>query len=268
MKAIGADPDEFHRVDFYSSHEALLLEYEHALTRIDSRTEPAVRRLRPLPLDRRADPAARRRARRAAQPDPQPDRREARPDDHAGRRDRAGRALNPDERARPADLHHPDGRRPGPRRAARRWWRRSPPPASRWPGSATRCTATPSRRRRGYKTRRFDDVIDEVQGFFDVHRALGTWPGGLHVELTGDDVTECVGGGEELPRSTSPTATRRSATRGSTACSRWSWPSWSPRCSAGLTSGVAQRSAQRSPCGPAWTAVHETPSGRADRMAG
>ena len=50
----------------------------------------------------------------------------------------------------------------------------------------------------GYKTRRFDDVIDEVQGFFDVHRSLGTWPGGVHVELTGDDVTECVGGGEAL----------------------------------------------------------------------
>ena len=39
MEAIGADPDEFHRVDFYSSHEALILEYEHALTRIDSRTD-------------------------------------------------------------------------------------------------------------------------------------------------------------------------------------------------------------------------------------
>jgi 3-deoxy-7-phosphoheptulonate synthase len=50
----------------------------------------------------------------------------------------------------------------------------------------------------GYKTRRFDDVIAEVQGFFDVHRMLGTWPGGVHVELTGDDVTECVGGGEAL----------------------------------------------------------------------
>jgi 3-deoxy-7-phosphoheptulonate synthase len=50
----------------------------------------------------------------------------------------------------------------------------------------------------GYKTRRFDDVISEVQGFFDVHRALGTWPGGVHIELTGDDVTECVGGGEAL----------------------------------------------------------------------
>ena len=50
----------------------------------------------------------------------------------------------------------------------------------------------------GYKTRRFEDVIAEVQGFFDVHRSLGTWPGGIHVELTGDDVTECVGGGEEV----------------------------------------------------------------------
>ena len=50
----------------------------------------------------------------------------------------------------------------------------------------------------GYKTRDFQDVIDEVQGFFDVHRSLGTWPGGVHVELTGDDVTECVGGGEAL----------------------------------------------------------------------
>ena len=46
----------------------------------------------------------------------------------------------------------------------------------------------------GYKTRSFNDVVEEVRGFFDVHDALGTWPGGLHVELTGDDVTECVGG--------------------------------------------------------------------------
>jgi 3-deoxy-7-phosphoheptulonate synthase len=50
----------------------------------------------------------------------------------------------------------------------------------------------------GYKTRDFESVIDEVKGFFEVHRALGTWPGGLHVELTGDDVTECLGGGAAL----------------------------------------------------------------------
>jgi 3-deoxy-7-phosphoheptulonate synthase len=53
----------------------------------------------------------------------------------------------------------------------------------------------------GYKTRRFDDVIDEVRGFFEVHRALGTRPGGIHVELTGDDVTECLGGARDIDHS-------------------------------------------------------------------
>ena len=48
------------------------------------------------------------------------------------------------------------------------------------------------------KTRHLDRIIDEVDGFFDVHAALGTHPGGLHVELTGDDVTECIGGTAEL----------------------------------------------------------------------
>lgn len=50
----------------------------------------------------------------------------------------------------------------------------------------------------GYKSRRFDDVMDEVKGFFEVHRALGTFPGGVHVELTGDDVAECLGGSEHI----------------------------------------------------------------------
>jgi 3-deoxy-7-phosphoheptulonate synthase len=54
----------------------------------------------------------------------------------------------------------------------------------------------------GYKSRRFDDVLDEVTGFFEVHRALGTHPGGLHVELTGDDVAECLGGSEQIDEST------------------------------------------------------------------
>jgi 3-deoxy-7-phosphoheptulonate synthase len=47
----------------------------------------------------------------------------------------------------------------------------------------------------GHKTRHFDTVLDEVTGFFEVHRALGTHPGGLHLEMTGEDVTECVGAG-------------------------------------------------------------------------
>lgn len=50
----------------------------------------------------------------------------------------------------------------------------------------------------GFKTRRFDTILDEVTGFFEVHRELGTVPGGLHVELTGDDVTEVIGGAEEI----------------------------------------------------------------------
>jgi 3-deoxy-7-phosphoheptulonate synthase len=50
----------------------------------------------------------------------------------------------------------------------------------------------------GRKTRYFDDVLDEVAGFFEVHRALGTHPGGIHIEFTGDDVTECIGGGQHI----------------------------------------------------------------------
>jgi 3-deoxy-7-phosphoheptulonate synthase len=53
----------------------------------------------------------------------------------------------------------------------------------------------------GQKTRRFEDIWTELRGFFRVHRAKGTWPGGVHVELTGDDVTECLGGAEEISES-------------------------------------------------------------------
>jgi 3-deoxy-7-phosphoheptulonate synthase len=50
----------------------------------------------------------------------------------------------------------------------------------------------------GRKTRHFEHVVDEVAGFFEAHRAVGTWPGGIHVELTGEDVTECLGGSAAL----------------------------------------------------------------------
>jgi 3-deoxy-7-phosphoheptulonate synthase len=46
----------------------------------------------------------------------------------------------------------------------------------------------------GYKTRPFDKVLSEVKSFFEVHRDMGTYAGGVHIEMTGDDVTECVGG--------------------------------------------------------------------------
>ena len=50
----------------------------------------------------------------------------------------------------------------------------------------------------GRKTRHFDDIVREISGFVRAHRAEGTWPGGIHIELTGENVTECLGGGDEL----------------------------------------------------------------------
>ncbi|GAB3196762.1 3-deoxy-7-phosphoheptulonate synthase class II [Nocardioides hungaricus] len=197
MKAIGADPDEFHRVDFHSSHEALVLEYEHAMTRIDSRTD--------LPYDvsghfvwigertRQLDGAHVELMSRIQNPigvklgpTTTPDDALAlaarlNPENEAGRltfitRFGAGRIRDglPHlvEKVTAAGLEVA--------------WVCDPMHGNTFEASS------------GYKTRRFGDVIDEVQGFFDVHRSLGTWPGGLHVELTGDDVTECVGGGEDL----------------------------------------------------------------------
>jgi 3-deoxy-7-phosphoheptulonate synthase len=50
----------------------------------------------------------------------------------------------------------------------------------------------------GHKTRHFDRIMDEVEGFFEVHQQLGTHPGGIHVEHTGEDVTECLGGAQAI----------------------------------------------------------------------
>jgi 3-deoxy-7-phosphoheptulonate synthase len=50
----------------------------------------------------------------------------------------------------------------------------------------------------GYKTRHFDAVMHEVEQFFVACRAADVWPGAVHVELTGDDVTECLGGGDDV----------------------------------------------------------------------
>jgi 3-deoxy-7-phosphoheptulonate synthase len=53
----------------------------------------------------------------------------------------------------------------------------------------------------GHKTRHFDRIMDEVEGFFEVHQQLGTHPGGIHVEHTGEDVTECLGGAQMITHS-------------------------------------------------------------------
>ncbi len=197
MKAIGADPDEFHRVDFHSSHEALLLEYEHAMTRIDSRTEQ--------PYDvsghfvwigertRQLDGAHVELLRHIRNPIGVKLGPTTTPDDALALAAR----LNPDNE--PGRLTFitrfgagkirdglPDLVEKVTAAGVEVAWVCDPMHGNTFEASS------------GYKTRAFDDVIDEVQGFFDVHRSLGTWPGGIHVELTGDDVTECVGGGEEL----------------------------------------------------------------------
>jgi 3-deoxy-7-phosphoheptulonate synthase len=197
MQAIGADPDEFHRVDFHSSHEALILEYEHALTRIDSRTG--------TPYDvsghflwigdrtRQLDGAHVEMMRHIRNPIGVKLGPTATPDDALAL---AGR-LNPDND--PGRLTFVT------RFGAGRVRDRLPHLVEKVSAAGVEVAwvcdpmhGNTFETSSGHKTRRFDDVIEEVQGFFDVHRSLGTWPGGVHVELTGDDVTECVGGGEEL----------------------------------------------------------------------
>ena len=150
-------------------------------------------------LDRRAHPPARRRPRRVRRGHPQP-----------ASACKLGPTATPAEVVALAERLNPD-RMPGRLtfitrlgadrvrgRCSRRSSRRSAPRATPSCGPATRCTATRSPSTSGRKTRRFDDILAEIRGFFAVHRALGTWPGGVHVELTGDDVTECLGGAEAI----------------------------------------------------------------------
>ncbi|WP_109506014.1 class II 3-deoxy-7-phosphoheptulonate synthase [Nocardioides speluncae] len=197
MKAIGADPDEFHRVDFHSSHEALVLEYEHAMTRIDSRSDQ--------PYDVSAHLVWI--GERTRQLDG------AHVELLSHIKNPIGVKLGPtstaDEALALATKLNPDNE-PGrltfyTRFGAGKIRDGLPPVVEKVTAAGVEVAwvcdpmhGNTFEASSGYKTRRFDDVIEEVQGFFDVHRSLGTWPGGIHVELTGDDVTECVGGGEEL----------------------------------------------------------------------
>ena len=197
MRTTGAEPDELRTVNFYSSHEALILDYERALTRIDSRTG--------LPYDVSAHFVWI--GERTRQMDG------AHVEFFSKIRNPIGVKLGP--KSTPADAIalieklDPD-REPGRITFISRMGAlkiRESLPALVEAVAATGAQVlwitdpmhgntyeAPS----GYKTRKFDDVMDEVTGFFEVHKALGTHPGGIHIELTGDDVTECVGGGEEI----------------------------------------------------------------------
>ncbi len=197
MVACGVDNESFRTIDFYASHEALLLEYEHALTRIDSRTD--------TPYDtsahmvwigertRQLDGAHVEFLRHLRNP--------------IGIK--LGPGVTPADAVALCERLDPD-QEPGRLTAITRMG------AGRvrevLPGIVEAVEATGRKvawvcdpmhgntfeTANGFKTRAFSQVVEEVNGFFDVHEELGTWPGGVHIELTGDDVTECVGGVDEL----------------------------------------------------------------------
>ena len=201
MEAAGADFDELKRVEFYSSHEGLLMDYERPMTRIDSRTgtpyNTSAHFLWIGERTRELDGAHVDFFRRIRNP--------------IGVK--LGPSTTPETMERLIDVLDPD-REPGRLTFITRMGagtiRDALPPLLEaiksvdamplWvtdPMHGNGLT-TPT----GYKTRRFDDVVDEVTGFFEAHREAGTHPGGIHVELTGDDVTECLGGSEMIDEAT------------------------------------------------------------------
>ncbi|MCC9206443.1 class II 3-deoxy-7-phosphoheptulonate synthase [Arthrobacter sp. zg-Y769] len=197
MDACGADFEALKRVEFFASHEALLLDYERALTRVDSRTG--------LPYDTSGHflwIGERTR-----------DLDSAHVDFLSRVRNPIGVKLGPKTSAEDAlaliDKLDPN-REPGrltfiTRMGARNIREVLPSLVEKVTASGAQVlwvtdpmhgnTVTSPN---GYKTRNFDDVMDEVRGFFEVHDSLGTFPGGLHVEMTGDDVAECLGGADPV----------------------------------------------------------------------
>ena len=193
MRACGADPEEFRRVEFFAGHEALLLDYEDALTRIDSRTS--------LPYDVSAHFLWI--GERTRQLDG------AHVEFGQGIRNPIGVKLGPTTTPQDAvalidqlDPHHVPGRLTLITRMGTGRIRTALPPivsAVQASGHPVVWVCDPMHGNTfaaasGHKTRSFADVMDEVAGFFEVMHAMDAHPGGLHVELTGDDVTECVGG--------------------------------------------------------------------------
>ncbi|WP_188679276.1 class II 3-deoxy-7-phosphoheptulonate synthase [Subtercola lobariae] len=201
MIACGADFEALKRTEFYTAHEALLFDYERPMTRIDSRTGTPYNtsshfqwigeRTRDLDgahvdfLSRVRNPIG----------------------------VKLGPSTTPDDMLRLIDKLDPN-REPGrltfiTRMGAGKVRDALPPLLEAIQDSdATPLWVTDPMHGNGlttpngYKTRRFDDVVDEVKGFFEAHRAVGTHPGGIHVELTGDDVTECLGGSEHIDEHT------------------------------------------------------------------
>ena len=193
MQACGANPEEFTRVEFYAAHEALSLDYERALTRVDSRTgdlyDVSGHFLWVGERTRQLDGAHMHFASTIRNP--------------VGMK--VGPKASPEEVLEAVEMLNPD-RIPGRLSLITRMGARTV--RDTLPAIVQKVEASGNpvvwvcdpmhgntfEASSGHKTRSFDDVIAEVEGFFEVHRQLGTIPGGIHVELTGDDVTECVGG--------------------------------------------------------------------------
>jgi 3-deoxy-7-phosphoheptulonate synthase len=200
MEAIGIDlvrERTLHEVDIWTSHEGLVLEYEEALTRTDSLTgqpyDCSAHMLWIGERTRRLDGAH--------------------VEFFSGVRNPIGVKLGPaatvEEAVGLAERLNPE-RVPGrltfvARMGAERVRELLPPLLE-----AVRATEIPVvwvcdpmhgnlvRTSSGRKTRHFGTIMEELQGFFAACREAGTWPGGVHLEFTGDDVTECLGGSEEI----------------------------------------------------------------------
>jgi len=186
-----------HEVDFYTSHEALILGYEEALTRQDSLTgdwyDCSAHMLWIGERTRALDGAHIEFFRGIHNP--------------IGCK--VGPSMTPDEVVALCEALNPD-RIPGrltliTRMGADKVRDVLPPilAAVRDAGHPVVWTCDPMHgntftSQGGRKTRHFDAILEEIRGFFDAHHASGTWPGGVHVELTSDDVTECMGGAEQL----------------------------------------------------------------------
>ena len=201
MAACGADFESLRTTEFYVSHEALLMDYERPMTRIDSRTgTPYVtsghfvwigERTRQLDhahvdyLSRVRNPIGVKLGPTTSVEDVKALIEKLDPEREAGRLtfiSRMGAGKIREELPKLVEAVRDMGATP--------LWITDPMHGN---GITTK---------NGYKSRRFDDVMDEVRGFFEVHHAAGTVPGGIHVELTGDDVAECLGGSEKIDEST------------------------------------------------------------------
>nr|WP_028463900.1 3-deoxy-7-phosphoheptulonate synthase class II [Nesterenkonia alba] len=200
MDACGVEFEGLKRTEFYTAHEALLLDYERALTRIDSRTgHPYITSGHFVWVGERTR-----------------DLDGAHVDYMSRIRNPIGVKLGPTTTPETVlalidklDPHREPGRLTLISRMGAKNIRQKLPPlveAVRDSGAKVVWVTDPMHgntitAQNGYKTRRFDDIMDEVRGFFEVHAAAGTYPGGMHVEMTGDDVAECLGGSDVIDES-------------------------------------------------------------------